>query len=116
MAQRTIGDYESQEAARAQAVGALVEERDKMVLHARLYFCAQFTCFTSTNVQILTQLVEERENMVLHARLYLCAQFTCFTSTNVQILTQLGAQVRGADESIGNMRAHLQVRTLVGLA
>jgi hypothetical protein len=32
MAQRTIGDYESQEAARAQAVGALVEEREKMVL------------------------------------------------------------------------------------
>ena len=83
MAQRTIGDYESQEAARAQAVGALVEEREKMVLHARL-------C--------------------------LCAQFTCRTSTNVQILTQLGAQVRGADESIGNMRAHLQVHTLVCLA
>ena len=27
-----------------------------------------------------------------------------------------GAQVRGADESIGNMREHLQVHTLVGLA
>ncbi len=81
--QRTIGDYESQEAARAQAVGALVEEREKMVLQARLY---------------------------------LCTQFTCFTSTNVPILTQLGAQVRGADESIGNMREHLQVHTLVGLA
>ena len=47
----------------------------------------QFTCFTGTNVQILT--AEE-----LRARLLSCilnhmgaASFTCFTSTKVQILT-----------------------------
>jgi hypothetical protein len=38
----------------------------------------QFTCFTSTKVQILTQHVGGLSG----------TQFTCFTSTKVQILTQ----------------------------
>jgi hypothetical protein len=45
--------------------------------------CAQFTCFTSTEVQILTPTLLVSALLVLR----MCAQFTCFTSTEVQILT-----------------------------
>jgi hypothetical protein len=53
--------------------------------------CTQFTCFTSTNVQMLTF----REGLDIAGRR--CTQFTCFTSTKVQILTQKAAQVAGRD-------------------
>jgi hypothetical protein len=56
---------------------------------------AQFTCFTSTKVRILTQKLQglEAVNGRLRALEHLrfrCTYFTCFTSTKVQILTHMG--------------------------
>ncbi len=46
----------------------------------------QFTCFTSTKVQILTR----QEALQEKIRVRDCCQFACFTGTQVQILTQRG--------------------------
>jgi hypothetical protein len=52
---------------------------------------AQFTCFTSTKVPVLTSCgvahVGNEKQVVLRG-----TQFTCFTSTNVQILTPVGSR------------------------
>ena len=45
--------------------------------------CTQFTCFTSTKVQMLTQMKRGLGGMLLHSI------FFCFTSTKVQMLTQM---------------------------
>jgi len=62
---------------------------------------AQFTCFTSTKVQIL----RKRRSRRWSARCSRCkfAQFTCFTSTKVHILRkrEIAAMVRGMEVYVG---------------
>jgi hypothetical protein len=58
-------------------------------LAAQVLFTPQFTCFTSTKVQIqrLHELIDRRLEADLAAQVLFTTQFTCFTSTKVQILT-----------------------------
>ena len=57
----------------------------------------QFTCFTSTKVQILTQLARDRTHFLISSPSHggapptLGTQFTCFTGTKVQIADAEGA-------------------------
>jgi hypothetical protein len=70
--------------------------------------CTQFTCFTSTKVQIL-QLVDAR------AGVGICTQFSCFTGSKVQIL-QLVAMIASLLSKVRKDHdQHAQVLSILAL-